>query len=657
MKRFWQHPWTVTVCNWLLVMAIFSLSRLFYYLTNINDYPDITFRHLMELMGGGIRFDMTASLYLNSVYILLQLFPLRIRQNATYQKVAQWFFWIPNALGIIVNCVDMVYMEFTGKRTTIAFFDEFQNEGNLTRIFFIAAVQYWYVTLFGLAMLALLVLLTRKSPVTRNPSPVTRNPWLYYCSETAILLTTAYFIVIGIRGGFGAFTRPITLSNAMQYTNHPEEVNIVLNTPFALMRSTEGQVFPDFHYYEPDELEQIMTPIHCPAEDAQLKPKNVVVFILESFTKEYMGFCNHDLNDGQYKGYTPFLDSLAEHALTFPLTLACSGRSIDGMPSVLSSIPMMYSPYILTPYSTNNVSSIAGYLGPKGWQTAFFHGAPNGSMGFQAYARSCGFEAYYGMDEYPDKSDFDGTWAIWDEEFLQFYARTMSTMTEPFMTAVFTATSHHPFVVPKRYENVFPKGSLPIHQCIGYSDNALRQFFAYAKTQPWYNNTLFVLTADHTNMRISAEYSNSKGLFEVPVIFYDPQMDEDFRTRERHYPVSQADILPSVLSYVGYDEPYLAFGEDAITRDKEHPYVVNFYSGYPQIFSDSLLLWYDGEQVKALFNFKQDRYLRTDIKEEHMEDPAVQQMLQYLKAMLQQYTSRMKQNRLIIKEEDGSTCR
>ena len=653
MKRFWQHPWTVTVCNWLLVMAIFSLSRLFYYLTNLSEYPDISFRHLMEIMGGGIRFDMTASLYLNCVYILLQLFPLRIRQHTTYRNIAKWFYWIPNALGIIVNCVDMVYMEFTGKRTTIAFFDEFENEGNLTRIFFIAAVQYWYVTLFGLAMLALLFWLTRRQVQTDDA----RKPWAYYSSETAILLISAYFVVIGIRGGFGAFTRPITLSNAMQYTSQPNEVNIVLNTPFALMRSTEGQVFPDFHYFEPDELEQVMTPVHCPQEGAQLKQKNVVVFILESFTKEYLGYCNHDLDSGRYQGYTPFLDSLVEHALTFPLTLACSGRSIDGMPSVLSSIPMMYSPYILTPYSTNNVSSIAGYLGPKGWQTAFFHGAPNGSMGFQAYARSCGFEAYYGMDEYPDKSDFDGTWAIWDEEFLQFYAQTMSTMTEPVMTSGFTATSHHPFVVPERYKGVFPKGTMPIHQCIGYTDNALRQFFNYAKTQPWYENTLFVLTADHVNMRNTPEYNNSKGLYEVPIIFFDPQMDEEFRTRERNYPVSQADILPSVLGYLGYDEPYFAFGEDAITREKEHPYVVSFYADAPQIFSDSLLMRYNGEQMTALYNIKKDRGAHKNILEEHQEDEAVQDMLRYLQAMMQQYTSRMKQNRLIITEEDGSSCR
>ena len=650
--------------NWLLVMAIFTLSRLFYYLTNLSTYPDVTFGHLGELLFGGVRFDMTALFYLNSVYLLLMLLPFRFRANRIYQRIALGFYWVPNILAIIVNCADMVYMQFTGRRTTIAFFSEFENDSNLAHIFFTSAVQYWYVTLFALAMIALLILCTRRSVETDDA----RRPLVYYPTETLLFVLSVYFIVIGIRGGFGAFTRPITLSNALQYTNHPNETNIVLNTPFAIMRSSEGRVFPDLHYFDDAELETIMTPIHRTPSlsplgepegsmepEGSITPKNVVVFILESFSKEYFGYFNQDLDSGTYRGYTPFLDSLAAHSLTFELSLASGRKSIDAMPSILSSIPSIIAPYILTPYSTNAVQSIASYLGDKGWQTGFFHGAPNGSMGFLAYARSCGFDAYYGKDEYNNNADYDGYWAIWDEEFLQFFGRTMSTMHEPFMTAVFTATSHHPFQVPKRYEGVFPEGTHPLHHCIGYSDNALRKFFDYAKTQPWYEHTLFVLTADHTNALTHPEYTTDKGRYEVPIIFFDPQMDEAIRTRERHYPVAQADILPSVLEYLGYDEPYFAFGQDVIMHDKTVPYVVNYNNPVYQIFSDSLLLQYDGQNVTALYDFRNDRLLQHNLKD-HMDEAEPQAMLRYLQATVQQYIERMKENRLTA-DEDGSTRR
>ena len=621
-SKVWKHPWVVAVCNFALVMAIFSLSRVFYFLTNQASYPDVTGSHFWELFVGGLRFDLTALLYLNSVYLLLQLLPLRIRQNKRYQQVAQWFYWIPNSLAIIVNCIDMVYMQFTGRRTTMAFFTEFQNEGNLAQIFLTSMVQYWYVTLFAIAMIVLLVLLTRRNVETDDK----RHLIIYYISETAILLVSIYFVVIGIRGGFGAFTRPITLSNALAYTNHPNETNIVLNTPFAIMRSSEGKVFPDLQYFSPEEAEQIMTPLHA-AQQGNMVQKNVVIIILESFSKEYLGH------------YTPFLDSLSSQALTFELSLANGRKSIDAMPSILSSIPMLITPYILTPYSTNDVGSLASYLGAKGWQTAFFHGAPNGSMGFQAYARSCGFEAYYGKDEYNNNADYDGYWAIWDEPFLQFFGQTMTTMQQPFMTTVFTATSHHPFQVPKQYEGVFPEGTHPLHKCIGYTDNSLRKFFDYAKQQPWYENTLFVLTADHTNALTTPEYNNDKGRYEVPIIFFAPHMDETLRTKERHFPVAQVDILPSVLAYLGYDEPYFAFGEDVITRDKEHPYVVNYNNPVFQIFSDSLLLQFDGKEVTAVQNFgnaNNENYVA---------------MLRYLQATIQQYITRMKSNQLTWTKE------
>jgi phosphoglycerol transferase MdoB-like AlkP superfamily enzyme len=265
-------------------------------------------------------------------------------------------------------------------------------------------------------------------------------------------------------------------------------------------------------------------------------------------------------------------------------------------------------------------------------------------MGFQAFARCCGFEAYYGKDEYDNKADYDGYWAIWDEEFLQYYARTMGTMHEPFMTALFTATSHHPFRVPKRYEGVFPEGTSPLHRCIGYTDNALRKFFDCAKTQKWYKNTLFVITADHTNELMHREYLNDKGAYEVPIIFFSPMWNVGYV--DSTTAVSQADIMPSVLGVLKYEQPYVAFGEDVLTQTYEHKYVVNYNEPIYQCFSDSMLLQFDGKEPTHLYCYTHDRLLQHDLLPEQRDDEKVQQMLRYMKAYVQQYYTRMITNRL-----------
>lgn len=640
MKQILKHPWIVGASNLLLVMVLYTISRLFFYWVNVDLYPNVSTSHLLEMLSGGLRFDLTALLYLNSLYLLLVLLPLpaTIRNHQKYLCTAKWAFWLPNILGFIANCMDIVYVRFTDRRTTCTIFTEFQNDGNLISIIGQSMWQYWYVTLFGIVLLVLFIICTRKQWHVVTP----RKVWMYYVVESMLMLVTIYFVVIGIRGGFGKYTRPITISNAMQYTNTPQETAILLNTPFSLMKSLENTTYVHPHYFSEEEAGLIFSPIHIDEieENGRLGKVNVVVLILESFSKEYIGFYNQHI-DG-YTGYTPFLDSLLAQSVTYTHSFASGRKSIDAMPSVLSSIPMLIEPYIVTPYSTNAVSSLAACLKEEGYATAFFHGAPNGSMGFQAYARSAGFEQYLGMDEYDGIEAFDGTWAIWDEEFLQYYARCMNQMQQPFMTAVFTASSHHPFRVPKRYEGVFPRGTQPIHQCVGYSDHALRAFFAYAKQQDWYENTLFVLTADHTNQVSIPEYATAKGLFEVPIAFYSPRWNQGYL--HNYGAVSQTDIMPSVLAYLGYSNPFFAFGDDVLTKEKKHPYAVCYNHPVYQLLSDSLLLQFDGKKVCAAYNYQNDPMLQDNIAEE----TNTKEMETYLRAYIQQYIYRLTTNQLTI---------
>lgn len=640
MKQIWKHPWMVGASNLLLVMVLYTISRLFFFWVNVDLYPNVSVSHLLEMLAGGLRFDLTALLYLNSLYLLFVLLPLpsTIRNHHNYISTAKWAFWVPNILGFIVNCMDIVYVRFTDRRTTCTVFTEFQNDGNLVSIIWQSMWQYWYVTLFGIALLTLLILCTRKQWHVATP----HKTWVYYTAEIVLMLATIYFIVIGIRGGFGKYTRPITISNAMQYTNTPQETAILLNTPFSLMKSLENTMYIHPHYFNDEEIEELFSPIHTDEieENGRLGQVNVVVLILESFSKEYIGFYNQHI-DG-YNGFTPFLDSLLAQSVTYTHSFASGRKSIDAMPSVLSSIPMLIEPYIVTPYSTNAVSSLAACLKEEGYATAFFHGAPNGSMGFQAYARSAGFEQYLGMDEYDGIEAFDGTWAIWDEEFLQYYARSMNQMKQPFMTAIFTASSHHPFRVPKQYEGVFPRGTQPIHQCVGYTDYSLREFFAYAKQQDWYENTLFVLTADHTNQVSLPEYATAKGIFEVPIAFYSPRWNQG--NLQIQGAVSQTDIMPSVLAYLGYSKPFFAFGEDILTQEKKHPYAVCYNHPVYQLLSDSLLLQFDGKEVCAVYNHQNDPMLQYNIAEQ----TNTQEMETFLRAYIQQYIYRLTTNQLTI---------
>ena len=619
------------IVNLFLVYISFTLCRFIFVWVNHSYYPDLDFAHTLEMFKGGLVFDTSAIFYTNILYVVLMLFPLHYKENRTYQSIVKWLFVISNSLIIWMNLIDTVYFQYSGRRTTGSVFSQFANEDNLLSIFGIEFIRHWYLVLVGIGFAIALYKLYRTPRFKKEG-----NLLSYYISYIIALLIFIPICIFGMRGGIGRDVRPITISNANQYVNRPAETAIVLNTPFSIYRTFGKKPFKVPAYFaDTAEMEAVFSPIHLPADSLQMRNKNVVVLVLESFGKEYIGALNQDLADGKYKGYTPFLDSLVAHSLTFEYTFANGQQSIDGLPSVLSSIPRFIEPFFLTPASLNKLSGIGSELKKKGYYTAFFHGANNGSMGFQAYARAVGYPDYFGREDYNNEADFDGNWAIWDEEFLQFFAQKISTFPQPFSVGIFTASSHHPFNIPARYNGIFPDGEVQIHKCVLYSDYALKRFFETASKEPWFDNTLFVLTADHTNQSNFAEYKTDAGRYAVPIIFYTP--DGDLQGREETI-AQQIDIMPTVLGYLGYDEPYVAFGNDLLNTTPDKHFAVNHNNGTYQYFKGDYMLQFDGDKSIALFAFKTDRLLQNNLLGQVAEQ---EQMEIELKAIIQQYMMRM----------------
>ena len=638
-------PLAVIACNLLLAYAVYFLARIIYLTINYSYfYQDLTLVHLFELLGAGLVFDTSAILVTNIPYIVLMLLPWHGKERPAYQQFCRWVFVIVNSLALAINLIDACYFRFTMRRTTTTVFSEFANEQNLGSIFFTETLNHLYLVFLFAFVAWGLYRLARYSTLRHDSLR-----WWHY--DVAMLLSLAFvapFVVAGIRGGFATAVRPITISNANQYVNRPIEAALVLNTPFSLYRTIGKDVFsvPDYFASE-QELEAYYSPVHRPASGIMDK-KNVVVLIVESFGREYIGALNPCLDDSQYKGYTPCIDSLIARSITFSHTY-CNGRkSIDGMPSILSSIPMFIEPFFLTPASMNHVSGLASILGGEGYQTAFFHGAQRGSMGFQAFARSTGFKDYYGREDFSrDKrfggeQEFDGTWAIWDEPFLQYYCAKMSEMKEPFMTAVFTASSHHPYVVPEKYRERFPEEGIEIHKCIRYTDMALGEFFRSASRQPWFKNTIFVLTSDHTNLSDHDYYQTDLGGFCSPIIIYEPGIT-DLQPAVQDKIAQQIDILPTVLGMLHYPKPYFAFGIDVLNTPAEDTWAVNYLNGIYQYVKHGHVLQFDGQRTRAV-------YALTDSLMKHNlvgSCPDQESMEHELKAIIQQYMARMTQDRLL----------
>ena len=654
IKRFLTYnsfaPLLTVVCNLVLAYVVYFVCRIVFLLTNYSSFSDnLTAGHLMEMLRGGFLFDSSAIMYTNVLWIVMVLFPLHLKETPTYRKVCKWLFVVVNSFAVVMNLCDCVYFQYTSRRTTSTVFSEFSHEGNLAGIFGTELIRHWYLLLIGVVLIYGLWRLYLSHNLKRH----TICWWCYSLATLVSILLMVPCILGGMRGGLAHSVRPITVSNANQYVNHPTEAAIVLNTPFSLIRTIGKNVFEEPKYFT-DEKQMLSyySPIHQPASGTVMNKKNVVVLIVESFGREYIGSLNRDLDGGKYRGYTPFVDSLLTHSLTFEYTFANGRKSIDAMPSTLSSIPMMVEPFFLTPASMNDLTGLAGMLHDKGYYSAFFHGAQNGSMGFEAFARATGYDKYFGRTEYNadpkgcGDADFDGMWAVWDEPYLQHVVRMVNGFKQPFVVSVFTASSHHPFKVPEQYAVTFKdEGGQPIHKCVRYTDMALRKFFEAASKQPWYKNTVFVLVADHTNQNTHLYYKTDQGLYSIPIIFYSP--DGSLETGIKQGVIAQQiDVLPTLMGMLGYDKPYIAFGCDLLHTPAAQTWAFNYNNGVYQYFKGDFLLQFDGQKTKALYRFKTDPLLKQNLAGKL---PNQSQLENELKSLIQQYMHRMTTNTLIMK--------
>jgi len=634
-------PVTAVVFNLLLMFVLYTICRVAFFIINNQLFPEVESYDLFRMCIGGLKFDMTALLYVNALYMVMALLPFHFREKRPYKIAVKSIFIALNAFGLLANCYDMIYFHFINRRTTFSFFTEFQNDSNLLSIALQGCVEYWYVTLLAIALLVVLFIFYTPLPDAKSP----KNKWIYYPAHTLILALVVFLTVGGIRGGFSVTIRPLSFHNANAYVNKPHETSIVLNSAFTIIKSVDTEIYNSPEYFNNrEELVSLCNPHHYPKPNGDFKYDNVVIIIVESLAREYIGFYYKDLDNGTYTGYTPFLDSLLTKSLTFENSFASGKKSIDALPSVLAGIPSLIEPFITTQYANDEVSSIAKCLKTKGYETAFYHGAPNGSIGLDAFVNAAGVEHYYGLNEYGNMDDFDGTWAIYDEEFLQYFASGLSKTKTPFLGVIFTASSHHPYSIPEKYKGKFKKGPDPMYESIGYTDYSLRKFFETASKCDWYNNTLFVITADHTTVLTRPDFINGRGYYDIPILFYHPGDSTIAGVKKRV--VGQTDIYPSVLGYLNYDKPYFAFGKDIFNAEDTTNYVIDYYDLTFQIFNDSMMLQFDGEKTTGLFDYKKDMGLNNNLNGQYSNQ---QQMENILKAEIQTYMECISKDSLTTK--------
>ena len=642
MKSFFRlEEYKVLLYRILLVYVFYFIARMLFYFYNAAIVEVNGIGDFLKISYYGLAFDTTAILYINGLFILLSILPFFINTKAIYQNFLFWLYFSANLVFYALNFIDFIYYKYNFSRLTLAAWDIVKHEESKGGMLFRFLITYWHVFVLYFLVVALWIFLYKKVKIKHNLRADSR---LNYIVKSVVgVLIIATLSVGGIRGDFKKSTRPINLVDANRHVDKIQQADLVLNTPFTFLRTLGISSFKKKDFNIPEKvIEEHFKPIKYYTSNDPSKP-NVVLIITESLGREYCGAFNKNVPIKNYVSYTPFLDSLAQHSMIYTNAYANGYKSIHGMSSIISGIPSFKDAFTSSAFAQQKIESMVSTLKSKGYDTSFFHGAPNGSMGFLGYGNILGFDHYYGKTEYNNDADFDGSWGIWDEPFLQFMNTTISKKQQPFFSTVFTVTSHEPYVIPEKYEGKFPKGNIPMHQCVGYTDYAFKKFFEAAQKEPWFSNTIFIITADHCNQVNYFEnfYDDIMNRLAIPILIYKPNSNIVGESNEI---AQHIDIFPTLMDMIGYDKPFRSWGRSLLTQENDiEPYLINYNSNNYYFMKDGYICLFDGTKAIGFYDIA-DRKLTHNLianRTQKMNDLEIQ-----CKGFIQDYFDRILDKKL-----------
>jgi len=553
----------------------------------------------------------------------MHLIPFPFRQKKWFVMALNIIFIISNAFAFVLALVDIEYFQYNNKRMTIdLLFIVDEGQGMLWQYI----KDFWYLLIILCGLVYLLVeFIFRK---TESSNTQFKENFRIQAFIFLIGLVLTFFLA---RGSYN--NKCLSPVNASEYSN-VQNIPLVTNTPFTFVYSIFHRNLEEKHYFNNEDVEKNFSLIRYSGSTNKINTENVVIIILESFSSEFIGSISN------YKGYTPFLDSIIGESLVFKNAVANAERSNKGIPSILSSMPSLMDESIISSiYEDNNLTGLGIYLKEMGYHTSFFHGGINGTMNFDNYTKLVGLDHYFGRTEFNNEKYFDGHWGIFDEEFFQYFVKKLGEFPQPFFSVIFTLSSHHPYGVPERYKDKFPEGPGEIIKSLGYTDYALRNFFDSASTKPWFKNTLFIITADHPfkiDTHFLPEYKLSSRKYAVPIIFYKPgEIKQKVCTRI----AQQIDIMPSILDYLNYPKSYKAFGH-SVFSDTIDSYGYQFRNQIYQIYNDDYILYFDGYKSIGLYNYKKDSLEKENLL--NTQTVVKNKLENKIKAIIQEYNHTLK---------------
>lgn len=557
----------------------------------------------------GLRFDTVVSCYfLLPAALFLGVAHVLGFSNRVFHLAVHVFLNVVYIIGFFIGAADIPYFHYFFSRLTVVALSWIDDFGFMVKMI-LREPQY---AIFGIAFLIVaagfvfLHYKIYKQTLRKTSSSPYSKSFSRIIARSLCLIAILAIIILGVRGRIEKKS-PIRIGTAY-FSNNAYANQIGLNPTFTFTKSLleyQKQKKQNLNLMDNQQaLENVRQYLnadeiyHNPYSIAREKHyedplrANVVLVIMESMSAKKTGYLGNT-------NFTPNLDSLSSHSLSFTRIYTAGIHTHNGIYSTLFSYPALLSRHSMKTDLIPSMNGLPSVLASKNYETFYFTTHDDQFDNVGGFLRANGFEHIISQKDYPS-SEIKSTLGVSDH--VQFHKvieiLKQRSNPDPFFVTILTSSDHAPYILPKNI-SFTPKCNKLSQQIIEYADWAIGDFLSEARKQPWFEHTIFVFVADHGAFWGNSPYSISLAYHHTPLLIYFPAYLEP---KTIDCLGLQIDIFPTLMGILRESYINTSFGID-LRNDKARRFI-SFSSDEKLCVMDTQYLYiHDGKENEFLHRY------------------------------------------------------
>ncbi|MCK9423276.1 MAG: sulfatase-like hydrolase/transferase [Bacteroidales bacterium] len=547
---------------WILFFNLVRLAFILYYL-KIILVEKIQFTEVIDVFYYSFKLDLATACYFMLIpYLLLAV------QSIWSPRWINWINNIYTSFLIIVYSLSVaaemgIYAEWKTKLT----YKVIKYLSHPSEIYNSAETGTFYFLVFLFLLMSLTGIMAYLKLFYMELVNVRKNLWFSIC----FVILTPSLLFLGMRGGIQQI--PINQSESY-YSDHNilniSAVNNAFNLYISIFENLQNFNHDPYVFMDQKSADRIMSGIYRTPKDSTIqilnvRRPNIVLLILESWSADLI----EDL--GGKPGITPEFKKLQKQGILFDQIYASGSRSEQGMASIFGGFPAHpVSSITVQPDKFVKLPSLIRDLELNGYNSSYYFG------GQLIYGNIKGYIIFNGFDKIMEVYDFPetmprGKLGIHDQFTLDYMVNDLSKKKQPFVTALFTLSTHSPWDQPFQKPLKWGDNEHEYINAAYYTDHCLGDFFAKAQKQPWFDSTLFIIVADHSHNSYRNWHPESREYHKIPLLFFGSVIKEKYRGTIIHKLGNQHDLASTLLTQLDIPAKEFRYSKNLL-----NPYTPDF---------------------------------------------------------------------------------